>query len=1363
MRRNRLILNFTLIALCLLTFSLPAQAADPVRIVALSRYSESVEEAKNLFDKKFGAGLIEVEVGESEIAPEKLARADVIVFHYLSGAIYERYASQVKAAAARGAIVLGIPGDNAERFWKVKADAKLLAWAEQFWTYGGVENLAGFLALLYRAAGGAKPIEVPPPQPQAATGIYHPRAAKAFATLPEYLAWYRARKIVPPDAPFAAITFYSNNHKFGDLAHLDALIAQLEREGIGAIAAFGWPLKNQRALLMDKEQSSVRVILAMNLGFSKPDDAEELQRYGAPVINLMTTRESVGEWIASPKGITPDRLPTQLNAPERAGANEPLMIAATEKVEGSTTTRSQAVPERVEMAVKRVRRWLALQTKANAGKRVAFIYYSNPPGKGYLGASYLNLMPSLLALMERLKAEGYQAGDTPPDEKQLIEMLHRSGRNIEEWAPGELDEMSRQSMTLLPVSKYRSWYKDLPAEFRAEVEKVWGPPEKSNLMTIRQRDGQPAFVLPGVRLGNLFLGPQPLRSTFDRATKVQHDVLTPPPHSYIAAYLWYRNEFKADAVVHMGRHGTLEWLPGKHVGQAGWDASEALLGDLPDPYYFIIDGGGEAIQARRRAAGVMIGHLTPMIVPGGEQPEYEALHQALDGYEKTAETSPQLAEEYKRQALARIRALKLDKQLGLDLEKLEWEETFEAVHDFLHDVESGPTPMGQATIGSLPRAEIQREALEEFLRSAFRDQDLKAVQPHLKPWADALFEGKSPPASSAFAPKLREKATATINEGRTWLSNLRRSPGMELDALVGILNGRYHASGLLGDPLRNPASIPSGRNLHDFDTNLIPTKAAWELGKMMSDQTLARFKAETGRFPEKVSFVLWYGETGRSHGATESEAMYLMGVEPKWNARGVVDGLRLIPDAELKRPRVDVVFTISGIYRDGFGDKLLWLDRAARLAASADDSNALRRHDREIAEQLKQSGVAAALAEKAAQARVFGSAPGMYGVGGVGQIIEQSLDEGKEKGLAEMYLHHMNHAYSEKLWGDEVPRALDQQLKGNQAVIHSRTTFVYGLLDNDDSYQFAGGLNIATKSVNGGEPPQFYINNQRSRSKEQVESFRTFLVKELSTRYWNPKWIRAQQEAGYAGARQFVKEIEHLYGWQATSGEHVDGQLWQKSFDVYVADKHGLAMDEFFEQANPHARQWQLSRMLEVDHQGTYKFSDADRGELIKRYVRSVIAHGAACSANTCENRKLHEYIAAQAPMVAGLGDAELQAFAARMAKATRWNARDFAAAPAAFRSGLAQGLGQQASASAPAAGGRAAMNRKAGATDQSVVNSANTQPALPNVSGFTMEEKVISKTGEAIRSLPSNPFIYVPILALVLGGLLWERRRRAI
>lgn len=233
------------------------------------------------------------------------------------------------------------------------------------------------------------------------------------------------------------------------------------------------------------------------------------------------------------------------------------MVATTEKVADSVATRTMPVEERVASAVKRARRWLVLQGKPNREKRVGFIYYSNPPGKGCLGASYLNLMPSLIALVKRLKAESFDAGEDLPDEKRLIEILHKSGRNIEQWEPGELAEMAKEgNVTLMPVSRSRELYKLLPAGFRREVERVWGTPENSKLMTV-ERGGERQFVLPGVRFGNVFLGPQLLRSTFERATQIQHDTLTPPSHSYIAAYLWYRYEFKADAAVHMGRHARM--------------------------------------------------------------------------------------------------------------------------------------------------------------------------------------------------------------------------------------------------------------------------------------------------------------------------------------------------------------------------------------------------------------------------------------------------------------------------------------------------------------------------------------------------------------------------------------------------------------------------------------------------------------------------------------------------------------------------------------------------------------------------------------------------------------------------------------
>lgn len=267
---------------------------------------ESIEQLAKI------VGLIEVQTGESEIALDKLEKADVIVFHYLNGAVFQKYAVADKAAA-RGAIVMSLPGDNTERFWSLKADARSQARADKYWENGGADNLAGFLAMTYQAAGGKLKTEVAEAQTQAAAGIYHPRSKQPFANSSDYLKWYRAQKIVPENAPLAAVMFFSNK----DLAHIDRIVERLEKAGIGAVPVFGYPLKSLRSQLMIGEKSPVRVILALSFSFSKQDDVDELERYGVPVINLMTTRRSEAEWIGSIKGIEPERLPNQLNAPGR--------------------------------------------------------------------------------------------------------------------------------------------------------------------------------------------------------------------------------------------------------------------------------------------------------------------------------------------------------------------------------------------------------------------------------------------------------------------------------------------------------------------------------------------------------------------------------------------------------------------------------------------------------------------------------------------------------------------------------------------------------------------------------------------------------------------------------------------------------------------------------------------------------------------------------------------------------------------------------------------------------------------------------------------------------------------------------------
>jgi cobaltochelatase CobN len=1285
----------------------------PLKVTVVSRLAQSLEEGKKVFDARWGAEKMELMVCDPDALEEGWDAAEVIVTYSLPAADAERLAGQFRGALGRGARVVAHWAEGAERHWGLRQDSEVVGAMAEYWSYGGVENMARLLGFVYGRVAGRSGVVVEPPEKTLVAGIYHPRAKEPFASLGEYLAWYRKQGLVGAEAPLGAVLFYHTNVKSRDLAHIDGLIGEMERRGLGAVAVFGWPVAVCEPFLVVDGHPVVEVAFGLNLGFAKPEDTEFLKRLNVHVIGLMVTRQTQAEWRGAAQGLRSEQLAIQLAAPERAGATEPVTIATTERTADGRRLVTAPVAERVEAAVRRGLRWVELRRKENRAKRVALVYFNNPPGKGNIGASYLNVPGSIAAVLKRLGEEGYLVGERVPGEKELIALLEAGGRNIEEWAPGELEAMvARGGAVLISMEQYREWFRELPREFREGVLRNWGAPEQSRLMTIRTRRGEPYFVLPGLRLGNVFVGPQPLRSTFALAGKTLHDVTIPPPHSYIAGYLWLRKVFRADAITHVGRHGTLEFLPGKNVGQAGWDASEVLLGDVPAPYFYIIDGGGESTTARRRAAAVMVGHLTPMLAAAGELEEFRALRAAIEEAERVGESSPGLREQYEEAARREIARSRLDAQLGFSLAGTSWEEAKAKVSAFLEETEAGPIPMGVHVLGALPREEAQVEGLAEWLKAGFTEAELKVVGRRVGEWARALLGGEQVEAETeaGWSAGLREKAARQVAGGREWVAALRRSAALELDSYVRLLRGEYLESGVTGDPLRTAASLPSGRNLHDFDPALIPTRAACALGRKLGDEMMARFRAQRGRLPEKVSMVLWYGETMRHQGAMECQALYLMGVEPVWNSRGVVDSLRLVPEAELGRERIDVVVTIAGIYRDGLPEKVLLLDRASRMAQQAGD-NALSRATRRAREELMARGMTGREAERAAAARVFGPAPGDYG-GGIANLVKQSRNAESSQVLVDAYLRHNNFAYTAEGWGEALGQALATQLKGNEAVLHSRATNLYGVVDNDDFFDFAGGLSLASKTVNGGAAPEFYVANLRKAGRERVEDFRTFLAGELNGRIWNKKWIGEMQRGGYAGAREMFDQLENVYGWQATAPEQVDAGVWAKTFAVYVRDAHQLGLKEFFERENPHARQYVLARLLEVARQGGWRLSREEKAELVGEYVRSVARFGMGCSANTCGNRALQRHVEEEMKASGELSWAEWREFRRRLKEA------------------FGGGQAEKKEAAGGGAGGRAAAARR-------------------GVAGWRLFRVSEAEIGEAARFVPLG----MAVFGLFLGG----------
>lgn len=1220
--------------------ALNAEGPAPVRAVVVTSHPASLERALAVFEQRYGKGRLELVLANENLDCAALSGAGAL---FVEGGFWSQpmlaCTETVRALAAKGAAVGGTMAPLVMANWRVPPNSKL-AEASRYLHGGGVNNMVGFLVILHGAAKGKPAIALPPMEQRAAVGIYHPDAPGPFASLDEYETWLETRAVAK--APRVGILFFKGLLDHDETAPVDAMIRALEKRSLAPVPIFGWPLSKAEPFFTRGGKTAVELMMMVDAVMPGPENGQIFEKYGLHAMNLMTTAATEDEWRKAESGLPPGRLPIQVGNPEHSGVSEPILIAATApKSEGGKPV---PVLAQVELAASRAARWVVLRNKPNQEKKLALIYFNNPPGKATLGASYLDLIPSLRNVVERLAKENYQTGGQLPDAGRLKKLLMLSGRNVGEYAPGELDALLNEGhAALLPVTRYEQWFAELPLEFQRAVNRTWGPPRNSKLMTVHS-GGKSYFVMAGVRLGNLWLAPQPLRGEISEADAKSHDKNTPPPHSYIAAYLWIRKQVQADAMIHFGRHGTLEWLSGKDVAQPDSDPGAALVGDVPHAYYYLVDGGGEYLQAKRRSNAVIVSHLTPVLAAAGLPSDFAGMKSSLQNYESTRESAPTVAEEHAHAAWAVAKQKKLDEQLKLS-DGAPAPERMAALAEYLHELEEQAIPIGLHQIGGMPAEKDLREAVTAYLNNSATPQNQAEIRANAAAWAEALWNG---PASAIAA---SDACRSVLKEAEEWLRNVRASPAAELDNMMAVLNGRFVPSGVAGDPLRVGGAAPTGRNMHDQDPRGFPSKASWAAGERLAKGLIQTYEKKHGAPPKRVSFVLWYGESGRTQGLQEAQALALLGVRPVWNGRGQVAGVELVSAKELGRPRVDVVLTMSGLYRDGMPEKLPLLDQAVRLVREAPEDNAIQSQTLEVENELIAGGTAPELARKAARARVFGPQPGVFGVGMSG-MMEFSRDAGDPSAAANLYLKNMNYAYGAGLEGVAVGDALKRQLKRNEVVVHGRSSNLYGLVDNDETYQFAGGLNAATREASG-RAPEFLIANARKAGAERYDEAGHFLKRELTTRLWNEKWIEGMKAAGYAGAQEIAKEIEHLYGFRSTSPEQVDARVWQETLETYIHDKRKLGLERWFRESNPHARQMVAARLIEIDRQGVYQFSEEDRRALVAAYTQSVKESGVSCYANACANRKLIQYVAATARELKAAPASDVLAYEAAFQKAT--------------------------------------------------------------------------------------------------------------
>lgn len=1202
-----------------LTSSLAVAAPKSVVIIPSSSHvSAVVAAAGRLNTKRIADVTLRVvdSASQTQADLDAIAQSDIFILFNVGQLLARDLAPTIARQKQHGgrAWVVG------EEYTDVERQSGFLreqAWAD-YAVQGGIENYHSLLTVAYARARNQR-ITNPPLVQLPEEALWEPTTGHLFEQWTDFEREYFAHRPAARGRRWVGVPINRGQAVSGQLKIVNAVAAALESRGFNVAVSVGYPADGQIERFYFDEQGKARVVaiaaMAMKFGNIPDHIVPILTRLDVPVVNAVTAyNKTRAEWEASPIGIPQEDRSWQIANPEFAGAVAPTVIGSSEhrhdEATGIDYKEETPIPERVALLADRVKALVALRTDAASKKRVALVYYNYPPGQENIGASYLNVMPqSLWQMLTRLEREGYTTTGRPADTEALFRDVTQKGVNINASNPGELERLVRRnSAVLLPVSEYTRWTRTLPAALIDAMNTAWGKPEDATIMTWRDDKGVPYFVFPVVRYGNIVLAPQPTRGWDQDSEKALHEIVLPPHHQYLAFYLWLQKGLQANAVVHIGTHGTMEWMPGKEIGQSAADPSEAMLGALPVMYPYIMDVIGEGLQARRRGMAALISYLTPPMDKAGLNPELVKLRALLDNYTVAAQKSDTAAEgilEDINKAAAKMGLLKdLGKTVLVNTEDVE-----QAEH-YLREVEQKQTPFGLHTFG-VPPDEAHRRATAEAVVGD-----------------DGEFTGEA-----------REREIASLMQVQV------DSAAAELDALVRGLRGGYIAAGPGGDPMRRPDAMPTGRNLYGFDPSRLPTEGVYSQGQRLATQLVDAHRQKHKAYPKRLVFTLWSNETMRHEGVTESEILALLGAKPKWDKRGRIIGVDVISRRELGRPRVDVTVIASGLYRDSLPVVMQLIDSAVSAVKDLDEpDNAVYLNVVQAKRALIAKGVAADEAARMAAVRMFTEPTGAYGAG-VETVAHKSNTWSDEADVANVFFNREGHLFGQGYWGDRpggAALAVDifkMSLKGTEAIVHSRSSNVYGTLDNDDVFQYMGGAAMAVRQIDGKTPEATILNlaNPKAAGHESLDQF---MGKEMRSRYLNPEWIDSMLKEGYSGARSVMQVTDNLWGWQVTVPEAVDGAKWQEMYETYVEDRNKLDIrDRIRQSGNLRAYQGMVDRMLVAVNKGYWK-ADANTVATLRDTNRSLMNEaGVACDADSCSDQDVATFakqLDARAHLAAG-------------------------------------------------------------------------------------------------------------------------------
>ncbi|MBV9143846.1 MAG: cobaltochelatase subunit CobN [Pseudonocardiales bacterium] len=1131
--------------------------------------------------------------------PTLLDGVDVVVLRLLGGR--RAWAAGLAAVVRSGVPMVCLGGEavpDAELMASSTVPAGVAAEALRYLVAGGPGNLAQlarFLSdtLLLTGEGFEPPVATPD------YGVHDARE-------------------LDPHRPTVGVVFYRAHALAGNTGFVDVLAEALRAAGANALPVFcgslrgldGAQAQGLRALL-GRCDAVVTTVLAAggSAGATEESwDSGALAALDVPVLQGLCLTCSRASWQASDAALSPMDAAMQVAIPEFDGRLVSVPFSFKEPgAEGIPVY--VADPERAARVAGIAVALARLRHVPAPDKRLGIVLSAYPTKHARVGnAVGLDTPASAVVLLRALAQAGYHLGDLDVKALEgdaLIHQLIAAGGHDMEWLT---EEQMAGAAIRVPTAQYVEWFAQLPDPLRESVVQAWGEPPGQLYVS---DDG---IYVGSLRWGNVVLLIQPPRGFGENPVAIYHDPELAPSHQYLAAYRWLEHTFGAHAVIHLGKHGNLEWLPGKGLGLAARDAPDVVLGNLPLVYPFIVNDPGEGTQAKRRAHATIVDHLIPPMARAESYGDLARLEQLLDEYATVAALDPDKLPALRGQIWTLIQSAQLHHDLGADAPpgEADFDEFVLHLDGYLCEIKDVQIRDGLHVLGRVPTGEelindvlAVLRARQVFgsgkplpgLRAAIAEcvgvdeQGPLADVDRLEALARRLVQGTQgsgwDPAKvpAVVAEVLGGPDAAVVSVLRfACMELLPRLAGTsaEITSVLRALDGRFVEPGPSGSPTRGLVSVlPTGRNFYSVDPKSIPTRNAFDVGTALADSLLERHRADTGDWPTSVGLTIWGTSAMRTQGDDIAEVLALLGVRPIWDdASRRVTGLEVIGLAELGRPRIDVVLRISGFFRDAFPHVVALLDDAITAVAMLDEpaeQNFLAAHYR--------ADLAAHGDDRRARTRIFGSKPGAYGAGLLPLI--DSRDWRTDADLAEVYATWGGYAYGRGLDGTAARHDMEHAFRRITVAAKNVDTREHDIADSDDYFQYHGGMVAMVRSLTGRNPAA-YIGDSAVPHAVKTRSLAEETRRVFRSRVINPRWIAAMQRHGYKGAFELAATVDYLFGFDATAGV-VEDWMYHQLADSYILDP---GVQQFLRRSNPWALRGMTERLLEAADRGLWARPD---------------------------------------------------------------------------------------------------------------------------------------------------------------------------